>query len=255
MTAEGTIQEIACQYGIVDRSPLGYVLSMVSQPPSPSSEIELLRRQSLFGGAQATSDLAGDLLKWTLGALLAVNGGALIALLGADELRAEAFKEAAFFFGGGMLCALIGGICWTIGLSLLSADGLKRAWNPEPLEEDALASLKTQKATGYWLIPGSLCWIAALFFFVMGCISTAFVPQAAEFEKLATEAKEGAAKFVVEAEAVEEIMKDDSSTAEQRQAARDRARAARIEAKIRLARLTRALGEPDDLLPDAENKH
>jgi hypothetical protein len=226
---------------------------MGTQPPTAPDEFEQLMRQSLLAGAQSMSDRSSDILKWSLGALLAVNGGAIVALLGSDELRTEAFKEAAFYFGGGLLSALIGGMCWAFGFAYFSADGLRRAWDRTPLSGDELENLKTESATRNFTVAGFLFWCASFGLFAFGCIATAFVPQLAEYQKLGTASREATARFVSESKAVQKVFGDKKSTPEQRQGAIERARVAQIEAEIAIARVSRALGEEDDLMKTEDN--
>lgn len=225
----------------------------MAQRPISKAELEKVRRQSLFDGAQAANDLSGELLKWTLGSLLVVNGGAIVALLGAAELRAEAFKLAAFLFGGGLLTALLGGLSWTMALALYSADGLRRGWDPAPLVMDDLTNLKTDKATKQWLIGAVVFWLASLSLFAAGCITSAFIPQIAELDRLSVESREASARFAAEAANVIAVSRDPNSTPEQRRAALDRYRAAEVESRLRIARISRALGEPDNLIEDSSN--
>jgi hypothetical protein len=226
---------------------------MGTQPPIAAAEIEQVRRTSLLAEAQATSGISGDILKWTLTSLLVVNGGALVALIGANDLRAEAFQAAAFYFGGGMLSALVGGVCWAAALGFFAADALRRAWDPTPITASELGGLKTQKVTERWGVAALITWLVSFGLFAAGCIETAFVPQSAELSTLGAEHREAAARASAEAESVIRIMRDKRSSAEQKQAALDRFRAAEVEVRIRESRLNRALGDPDRLIDETQN--
>jgi hypothetical protein len=229
------------------------IVREMAQRPISKADLEKLRRQSLFEGAQAASNLSGELLKWTLGSLLLANGGAVVALLGADDLRTEAFKLAAFLFAGGMLGALVGGLSWTIAIALQSADALRRAWDSAPLVMDDLTDLKVEKVTKQWMIGAIFSWLISFGLFAAGCASTAFIPQTAELQRLGGESSEATARFAAEAANYIAISRDRNSTPEQRRAAHDRYLAAEVESRLRIARVSRALGDPDNLMEDSGN--
>jgi hypothetical protein len=231
----------------VVRSTIRYREQMARRPVA-AAEIEKVRRQSLLAGAQAVGRDSSELLRWTLGSLLVVNGGAIVALLGAEDLRTEAFKEAVFWFAGGMLAALIGGLGLTVAHGLRSADRLLRAWDPTPLVETDLTNLKTARATHWWTGVSLFLWFTSLALFGVGCISTAFVPEASELRRLGVESREATVRSAVEVANLLEVLRNPNSTLEQRLQARARFRAASAEAIIRSARVGRALGETDNLI-------
>ncbi|MEX3008376.1 hypothetical protein [Hoeflea sp. TYP-13] len=70
--------------------------------------------------------------RWLLAALLAVNGGALVAISQLGEISGEAFKAGGFWFLAGLMSAIASGFCSWINLQLLAA-GFDRWINPEML--------------------------------------------------------------------------------------------------------------------------
>lgn len=233
---------------IVGSCNLRYSSGMARRPLA-REEIERLRRQGLFEGAQALASASLDLIRWTLASLLVVNGGAIVALIGSEELLTDAFDEwSIYFFTGGMIAAVFGGMCCSFALSFYSADGFKRAWDPTPLEMDDFTNLKTDKNTRKWMLATVGSWILSLLLFGLGCISTAFIPEKAEIRRLSIESMEASLRSISEARAFVEVSRNPNATAEQKREAFERARAARIEAAIRSARFARSMGGEEELL-------
>jgi hypothetical protein len=217
---------------------------MARQPPRPETEIEKVRRESLITDGHAGLSLAGDLLKWTLGSLLVVNGGALVALIGADDLRKDAFNEAALLFGGGMIAALLGGLCMAFTVMLTSTGELRRAWDSKPIAATALARQKLEPAVRNWGIGAIVLWLLSFTLFAFGCISTANLPQQAEWERLRVEATEAVTRYTAETNRLTQLRANPNATREQLEAAEERARAAGIDARLKNDRWGRSLGQP-----------
>ena len=54
------------------------------------------------------------LLKWTLGALLLLNGAALALVIAKDGVGGGLLDGPGHYYAAGLLCALLGAICWAI---------------------------------------------------------------------------------------------------------------------------------------------
>lgn len=202
-----------------------------------------MKRQSMIDTAHEVSGIAGDLFKWTLGSLLVVNGGAIVALLGSSDLRQTAFNEAGLLFGGGLLLALLGGILCTMAYSLFAGDQMRRAWDPTPVTFADFENLKTKPATVRWLVAGLLTWIGSFVLFAFACASMVIVPDLVAMKKARQESWEATQRYLAAGKVVEAILKDPNSTQEQRQSAVDRATTLQVEAEIALDREGKLLGE------------
>lgn len=205
-----------------------------------SSELKDLKRQSIVELALRSEATSGELLKWSLGALLVANGGALLAVLGSEDLRVQALG-AAIDFCLGVVLAIVGGVLWSVSQALVSTDQLRRAWGSEPLEADVIPELlgpatKTSGATAF------IAWISSISFFVGGCIAMASVPDDIARNRV-VQAQQEASFRLKRAEAEWKRLEGDSrATSELRFAARERVEAAYTEAEISHERLRKALG-------------
>jgi hypothetical protein len=216
----------------------------MAQPPHAETEIEKIRRQTILANAQANNDLSGNLLKWSFAALLVTNGGALVALIGSNELRTEGFRDAGLYFGGGMICALFGGMFLAIALGLMSGEGMRRGLAARPVGITDVLDLKVKHSTKVFTALGLVLWLGSFAAFGAGCVATAILPYTAELKRLDNEAFEATTRFVAEANRYLEVMRNPATTQEQRHTALDRVRAAQVEARIRMDRVNRTLGDP-----------
>lgn len=204
------------------------------------SELDRMKRTALIEFGMDANRTSVDVFKWTLGSLLVVNGGALVALLGSD-LRKAAFDEAALFFGGGLLLAILGGIFWMAAFTLVGNDHLRRAWDAAEILPDDFEQPKFTKATVRWVIAASVSWAACFTLFVMGCISIAYVPERSAWEAADQEDEAATYRYVSAAQDFIDLSKDDRATREELRAAEQRARMAQIDADIASDKFNRLL--------------
>jgi outer membrane murein-binding lipoprotein Lpp len=221
---------------------------MAAQPPGAPTDLDRLRRENIFAAAQEAHVRSSEFLKWTIASLLVVNGGALVALIGSQELRTVAFSEAVYYFAGGMLSVLVSAVLWAFSTSSQAMAGLRRAWDPRPLEESELSDIGLDRPTMKLGLASFSAMALSFVLFVFGCISTSFVPERARADALHSEWRDAMAKEIFEGQRYIGISTDVNATREERKAAEDRYRAARLESLLRWARVARATGEEDHLL-------
>jgi len=117
-------------------------------------------------------------LKWMLGALLLLNGAAL----GLASLRAGvtgALRDASGHnYAAGLLCALLGGVCWAIAHSaVFRSNG---GYDPREIPPERLKSYDQATAFGAIAI---MLWVASLTTFVVGCERASWLPAEARDRK------------------------------------------------------------------------
>ena len=111
------------------------------------------------------------LLKWTLGALLLLNGAALVLVMAKEGLRGGLLDGSGHYYAAGLLCALLGGICWAIAYS--SVFRTNGGYDPREIPPERLKSYDQATAFGAVAI---MLWVAALTTFVVGCERASWLP-------------------------------------------------------------------------------
>lgn len=217
--------------------------AMTVEPKRGGDKLDGIKRQSLIDYAHSMNDFSASVFKWTLGALLVANGGAILAVLNSEDLRQVAFSDTGVLFGSGLFLAIVAGFCWTFGLSAASYDLLRRAWNPEPLKNDDFETHKPKGATVAWVGAGLVACIASFVVFALGCLNMSFVPDEISWRKARQNYTDATDRFVAEVEVYSDLSKDPKTTPAELQTARDRVNSARIDAVVAGKRADKAFGE------------
>ena len=110
-------------------------------------------------------------LKWMLGALLLLNGGALAVVSAKAGVTAALLDASGHYYAAGLLCALLGGICWAIAHSaVFRSNG---GYDPREIPPERLKSYDQATAFGAIAI---MLWVASLTTFVVGCERASWLP-------------------------------------------------------------------------------
>jgi hypothetical protein len=110
-------------------------------------------------------------LKWALGALLLLNGTALVLVVGKNGIGGGLIDGAGRYYAAGLLCALLGGVCWAIAhATILRGNG---GYDPREIPPDRLKPYDQATALGALAI---MLWVAALTTFVVGCERASWLP-------------------------------------------------------------------------------
>ena len=111
------------------------------------------------------------LLNWALGALLVLNGAALALVIAKDGIAGGLLGGSGHYYAAGLLCALLGGICWAIAHStVLRGNG---GYDPREVAPERLKSYDQATALGAVAI---MLWVAALTTFIVGCERASWLP-------------------------------------------------------------------------------
>ena len=110
-------------------------------------------------------------LKWTLAALLLVNGAALAVMAAKLGLGGALGDVSGHYYAAGLLCALLGGICWAIAHNaVFRSNG---GYDPRDIPPERLKSYDQATAFGAIAI---MLWVASLTTFVVGCERASWLP-------------------------------------------------------------------------------
>ncbi len=111
------------------------------------------------------------LLKWTLGALLLLNGAALAVIMAKNGIGGVLFEGSGHYYAAGLFCALLGAVCWTIAYSsVFRSNG---GYDPREIPPERLKSYDLATASGAVAI---MLWVASLTVFVVGCERVSWLP-------------------------------------------------------------------------------
>ena len=111
------------------------------------------------------------MLKWTLGALLLLNGAAFALVSAKAGIAAALFDASGHYYAAGLLCALLGGICWAIAhAAVFRSNG---GYDPREIPPERLKSYDQATAFGAIAI---MLWVASLTTFVVGCERASWLP-------------------------------------------------------------------------------
>jgi hypothetical protein len=222
--------------------------------PQTGNDMDAVRRQSMIDTGNAMNGSSADIFKWLLGSLLVVNGGAVIALLGSEDLRTAAFgglNSPGILFGAGLLCAVLTGFFWTIAFALASAEYLRRAWDETPLAATEFESLRPKSSTINWFGAALVCVAVSFLFFALGSISMVYMPEELAWDKATQAHAEASKRFVAAVDDYVSLSKDRKATPDQVQAALARANQLRVEADIAAEHSQKALGLEDSPANDS----
>jgi hypothetical protein len=214
---------------------------MPSNPPAQIDPLDAVKRQSLIDRAIALSNFSGDTFRWTLGALLVVNGGAVLAVLNSDDLRGAAFNDAGIPFGIGLLLAVLAGSCWSFALGGVADQLLKRAWDPASLQAPDALEPKQSRSMMWLTATAFTAFVGSLAAFVMGCETMIFVPDQIRLQKAVTAYSEATDRYAAAVTNYRKLAGDRTAPPEQVQAALDRATTLGVEADIAGKRAETAL--------------
>jgi hypothetical protein len=111
-------------------------------------------------------------LKWAMAALLLLNGGALALMAGKLGIGSALIDASGHYYAAGLLCALLGGICWGIAHSaVFRSNG---GYDPREIPPERLKSYDQATAFGAIAI---MLWVASLTTFVVGCERASWLPE------------------------------------------------------------------------------
>ena len=134
------------------------------------------------------------LLKWALGALLLLNGAALALVMAKEGVAGGLLDGSGHYYAAGLLCALLGGICWAIAhSSVFRSNG---GYDPREIPPERLKSYDQATAFGAGAI---MLWVAALTTFVVGCERASWFPDESRGKALHQAEKPGEARATARA--------------------------------------------------------
>src|SRR4051812_21701365 len=130
------------------------------------------RRAFMEGHKARNGDSAAiALLRWTLAALLLLNGAALALVVAREGIGSALFDGSGHYYAAGLLCALLGAVCWAIAHStVFRSNG---GYDPREIPPERLKSYDQATAFGAVAI---MLWVASLTTFVVGCERASWLP-------------------------------------------------------------------------------
>ena len=108
------------------------------------NNMEDIRRELVLQSVARNFEYSESILKWCVTSLMALNGGALIALMGIDELRDIVLKESGIIFGLGVLAAVLAAFFFSIAYGALAMNYAERLWTGDILSRDSFKHLTTR---------------------------------------------------------------------------------------------------------------
>ena len=108
------------------------------------SSIEEVRRELVLQSIGRNFEYSESILKWCVTSLMALNGGALISLIGIDELREVVWKESGIFFGIGVLAAMLAAFFFSIAYGALAMHYAEGLWTGDILSRDSFKRLTSR---------------------------------------------------------------------------------------------------------------
>jgi drug/metabolite transporter (DMT)-like permease len=110
-------------------------------------------------------------LRWALAALLLLNGAALALVAAKQGIGAALVDGSGHYYAAGLLCALLGGLCWAMAhAAVFRSNG---GYDPHEIPPERLKSYDQATALGAVAI---MLWVASLTTFVIGCERASWLP-------------------------------------------------------------------------------
>lgn len=119
------------------------------------------------------------LLKWIFAALFLLNGAALIVAEKMDGIRGGLLGGFRSNYAAGLICAIVGGLCWMLSQGSIPKHETEEEWNGAPPEQRGARDQAI--AFGAFAI---MLWVASLTTFVTGCEHLSWSPGGDRIPKL-----------------------------------------------------------------------
>ena len=122
------------------------------------------------------------MLRWCFTSLLALNGGALLALFGVDSLRANLVSGVGWKFGSGIFCAVISSFFLAAAYSFMATDLAEKVWKDDVLGRASFRLLPAKSVgTGVTATIATVLAIGSAWMLVSGSLDV--VEALTEFEE------------------------------------------------------------------------
>ena len=116
------------------------------------AEMRAIRRDLVVAQINRNFEYSEAILKWCVTSLVALNGGALLALVGVDDIRPIIFEGNGYFFGGGILLAVSASFLFSLSYSLIASEVAEKLWKNDILSASSYKEVMLRKSKG--IIPG-----------------------------------------------------------------------------------------------------
>ena len=150
---------------------------------SKLTEAELFRRELAIRELDKVYDFTLDMFKWFVTTTLALNGAALVALMGGSDLRPLITGGPGWLFVPGVILSLAAGRTIVSLTSQLGAELMGVLWRGDSLDVDSfddfapVAEEKKKSLVGFWLLSLSVAS------FLAGSVWTGVAVQDISFPK------------------------------------------------------------------------
>lgn len=144
----------------------------MTEPNQELSELQRFRRELASRDLDKTYSLTLEVFKWFVTTALALNGAALVALIGANDLRPLIASGPGFLFGAGVVLALLAALAIILAMIHIGKETFDALWRGDNLDVTSFdefapkADEEKKSEIAGWLLFG------AIFCFVVGCIWT-----------------------------------------------------------------------------------
>ena len=136
-----------------------------------NEEMRETRRELALRVIDRNYEYSESILKWCFTTLTALNGGALVTLVGIDSLRGEVLRSVGWYFGSGILCSIIASFLISFAYGTLAQRMAEKLWRNTLLDRDSFKGIMISGTDGMWaaglgffsaLVSGSLLALGGL---------------------------------------------------------------------------------------------
>ena len=100
-------------------------------------DLQEVRRDLIIRYIERNYEYSESILKWCVTTLAALNGGALIALIGIEDFRTEGLEDIVWFFGIGVFSAVLATFCFGWAYAGAAQDIAERLWKDDILSSES----------------------------------------------------------------------------------------------------------------------
>lgn len=129
-----------------------------------------VRRDLAVRDLERLFDVTIGLFKWMITTLLALNGAALLAIMGAADLRNVLVSGPMWPFAGGVFLALGGGIAVVLGFARIGEELFEALWRGDDLSVKSYDDFAPKSNQPIASLVGAVLLALSVVCFVWGCI-------------------------------------------------------------------------------------
>ena len=152
---------------------------MAQDPSHPDDDLIQRRRELIVADINRSFEVSSALFRWMIASTLLLNGGALVALLGVEDLRTSLARGVGWLFAGGIVSALMAGLGTAHTFAGAGVALIERLWADDEMGQSTYEGFyKRSKAVSAMIVLGPLFLCVSIGCFVQGCVEVAKIASA-----------------------------------------------------------------------------